>query len=70
MVFAPLLAKIPWKLELTAAQYLSAATARDLELSSRGGVWEFVRQLTMLRPFAGWGFGAMADKQEIDFDDV
>lgn len=58
MLMAPLLAAVPWHARGELATKASPGVLRVLDIDNRAAKWEFSRQLTALRPWTGWGFGA------------
>ncbi len=60
LLAAPLLAGVPWWLQHRLPPDLEPFSARYLELTVRGGVWEVARRLVAEHPWRGQGLGASA----------
>ena len=58
ILLAPWLAGMPWRLQQRLPPAWASASARYLEITVRGGVWEVSRRLIAERPWTGWGVGA------------
>lgn len=58
VLLTPFLAGIPWQAHLYLHGDVPEKVLNALDLDLRGGMWEFSRRLTWLRPFEGWGIGS------------